>query len=75
MYDPSQELDPVTHAAWSRMSLKELENLRNELMNRIDKMTQFSESLHNDAGEQYEKLERYIMWRKNDKTGSNDIIL
>lgn len=74
-YDPSQELDPITHSRWSRMSIAELERMRDNLTERIDKMTQFSESLYNDAGDSYEKLERYIMYRKNDKSGSQDIIL
>lgn len=66
-YNPEEELDPVTLASWSRLSVKELEDMRDKLNGRIDEMMRYSESLHNDSGGSLIKLERYIMYRKGNK--------
>lgn len=77
-YDPHVELDPILLNTWGRMSIAELEELRSSIGNRIDRIQQYSESIHESTEDSINKLDRYLMYRKGkspDSQDNNDIIL
>ena len=70
-----QEIDFLTLETWDSMSIKELEQVKDNLMNRINEMSQYSEGLlYNDSGENLNKLEKYIMYRKGNDSSERVIL-